>query len=214
VDITISYSLINKSILATDNEGAINAYYFLKPAFDRYKKTKDNEMRLHDTVVFSNVICSRVRDKSVPLRLLGPLKEYVVGLVADYLDYRFLMVRVRYLSRSFVVFTQDICRYSAGIHRKAYLKTSLMEVFEGTERMPMLNHPYYLNCNKLTIVHQEYKWYSNGVSSSDNEMKFMQDLFTEMNLFPCLESLKIVVSHWQRTANNIKFRCSNYKALA
>mmetsp|Transcript_12910 Transcript_12910/g.14801 ORF Transcript_12910/g.14801 Transcript_12910/m.14801 type:complete len:172 (-) Transcript_12910:1989-2504(-) len=171
-------------------------------------------MRLHDTVVFSNAICTRAKNSSASLQLLGPLKEYVVGLVADYLDFRFLMLKVRYLSRSFVVFTQNICQYNANILRKAYLKTSLMEVFEGTERMPMLNHPYYLNCNKLTIVYQEYRGYSKVALSSDYERKFMQDLFMEMNLFPCLESLKIVVSYSQRKEERAELRCSNYKALA
>jgi len=142
------------SVLAKENKGPVNTLSFLKPAFDRYNETQQDTMHLSDTIVYSNLIYLNAKDHPVPTRLLGPLKKFVTGVVMDFIDYKFLMTTVRYLSKSFLVFTQENCHYSSHMDRKAFIRVSLKEMLEGTVRIPMLNHPYYSNCTRLTLIYQ------------------------------------------------------------
>ena len=64
------------------------------------------------------------------------------------------MIKLRYLNKSFLIFTQENCHFSMKIDRNAFIKVNLSEVYKGLSAMPMLSHPYYTNWTKLTIIYQ------------------------------------------------------------
>ena len=105
------------------------------------------------------------------------------------------MTRVRYLNKSFLTLTQNKLHYMPGLKKKAVLKVSLHEVYQGQERMPMLNHPYYTYCTELKVIYQLRRDEEHGSMHNDYESMLMQDLFTVKNLFPNMIKLKLIVSH-------------------
>ena len=154
-------------------------------------------MHLSDTIVYSNEIYQRAKENPTPSKLFGPIKKFITGVIMDYLDYDFLIRKVRYLNKSFIVFTQENCHYSSQMLRRAYLKVSLKEMFEGKVRMPILNHPYYTNWTKLTIIYQTWNKTENSDLIKEYDTRFMKELFESTRFFPLLKELKIVVSHSQ-----------------
>ena len=183
------------SLVAKDNIGPINSFSFLASAFLRYEETKEDEMYLNDMVVYSNQIYKIAKAAELPTRLIGPIKKFVTGLIMNYLDYKFLMTKIRYLNKSFIVFTQENWHYSCHMIRKAYMKVSLMEVYNGTSRIPMIAHPYYTNCTKLTLIYQLCKDKDSSCKDPSIESKFIKELFEDNLLFPLINELRIWVSH-------------------
>mmetsp|Transcript_25012 Transcript_25012/g.28718 ORF Transcript_25012/g.28718 Transcript_25012/m.28718 type:complete len:518 (+) Transcript_25012:452-2005(+) len=170
-------------------------------------------MRLHDTLVYSNEIYHKLKTNPVPTRLIGPLKKFMTGLIMDCLEYEFVMRKIRYLNKSFIVFTQENCHYSCHMIRKAYLKTSLREIYDGSKRMPIVNHPYYTNCTKLTIMYQQCKIKDSLCKPCEFDEMFFADIFTHKRLFPLLKELKIVVSHSQVTTFSVDALSQHYTSL-
>ena len=114
-------------------------------------------MHLCDTLVYSNKIYKNWKENLFSTKLFGPIKEYVTGVIIDFLDYEFMMKTLRYLNKSFLVFTQENSHYCHTMKRKAYIKANLKEIYEADWMMPILNHPYYTNWTKLTIIYQIWK---------------------------------------------------------
>ena len=183
------------SIIAKDDTGPVNSFTFLSPAFKRFEETNEDEMHLSDMVVYSNIIYKKAKAECIPSRLIGPIKKFVTGIIMDFIDYKFLMTRVRYLNKSFIIFTQENWHYSFHMIRKAYMKVSLMEVYNGTIRIPMIYHPYYTNCTKLTLIYQLWKDKDSLWKDTSIEARFIKELFEDNLLFPLLNELKIWVSH-------------------
>lgn len=111
------------------------------------------EVYFADHLLYSNMIYTKSKI-SVDINLLGILTIVPTCAVLSFLDYKFLMTRVRYLNKSFLTLTQNKLHYMPGLRRKAVLKVSLHEVYQGQERMPMLNHPYYTHCTELKVIYQ------------------------------------------------------------
>ena len=144
-------------------------------------------------LVYSNTIYQNAKTSSPPTRLFGPIKKFVTGIIMDFVDYKFMMTKLRYLNRSFLIFTKENCHFSQRMDRKAYIRINLKEAYEGLAAIPMLNHPYYTNCTKLTIVYQLCKFKDNNWKKPEYNQMFMRDLFERSKLFPWIKTLKIYI---------------------
>ena len=102
-------------------------------------------MYFSDVQIYSNIIYQKTKENPVLTKLIGPIKKFLIGIIFDFFDYKFIMMKLRYLNKSFLVFTQENCHFSMKIDRNAYIKVNLSEVYKGLSAMPMLNHPYYTN---------------------------------------------------------------------
>ena len=152
-------------------------------------------MFLDDMLLYSNTIYQDIKTRSSPSRLFGPIEKFVTGVIMDFVDYKFMMTKLRYLNKSFLVFTQECCHFSQRMDRKAYIKINLKEAYEGLEAIPMLNHPYYTNCTKLTVLYQICKGKDSNWKKTEYNQMFMRDLFERSKLFHSIKTLKIYVSH-------------------
>ena len=191
-----SNSLFSKSsLIAKENKGAVNPVFYLSPAFQRFEDTKEDQMYFSDVLVYSNIIYQNAKENTTTMKLIGPIKKFVTGIIMDFIDYKFMMTKIRYLNKSFLVFTQENWHFSMRMDRKAYIKISLMDTYEGLKAMPMLNHPYYKNWTKLTIIYQYSRLKDNHSMKKEYNDMLMIDLFEKNKLFPSLKTLKIYASH-------------------
>ena len=152
-------------------------------------------MYFSDVQIYSNIIYQKTKENPVLTKLIGPIKKFLIGIIFDFFDYKFIMMKLRYLNKSFLVFTQENCHFSMKIDRNAYIKVNLSEVYKGLSAMPMLNHPYYTNWTKLTIIYQICKGQDFEVEKIDKSESFMKELFSIRPLFPSVKTLKICASH-------------------
>ena len=185
----------DQSEIAKENQGNVNPVAYLSNVFQRFNETGEDEMHLNDVLVYSNIIYQNSKANPSPTRLIGPVKKFVTGIIMDFIDYKFMMTRIRYLNRSFLVFTQENCHYSQRMDKKAYIKANLKEIYEGELAIPMLNHPYYTNWTKLTIIYQICRFKDSNWSKQEYNNIFMKDLFERSLLFPSIKTLKIIASH-------------------
>jgi hypothetical protein len=141
--------------------------------------------------VFSNLIYKNSHTPN--LKLLGDLGNIETGQVLKFLDYETVMNKIRYLNKSFIMYTEEYLDYIEGMERKAVIKTSLKELYSGEMHMPMLNHAYYAKCTSLAVYYEKS---TAGCfnDTSDLDLRFLTDLFGIKPLFPELRELKIVVS--------------------
>jgi hypothetical protein len=153
--------------------------------------SKDYTIYLSDYEVCSNLIYEN--SHTTHLKLLGELGNVANGQVLKFLDYETVMTKIRFLNKSFLKYTEEYLDYIEGMERKAVIKTSLKELYNGKIYIPMLNHSYYTKCTSLTI------YYEKSIAgcfndTSDLDLRFLTDLFGIKSLFPQLKELKIVVS--------------------
>lgn len=178
--------------------GNLNPAFYWKQGLDRCISLGNDRAYMADHQLYSNYIyenSQKIRD----WKLFGSLTLAPTGQVLNFLDYRFVMSKVRYLNKSFLALTQSYCNYMPEVKKEAVMKVSLYEVYEGKQRMPILRHPYYTNCSKLKILYQKCE--KKDVlckSKTDYDKMFFVDLFEVCTLFPELKRLKVAVSHSHR----------------
>ena len=188
---------LNNSKIAEENIGAVNPVFYLSPAFQRFTETREDQMFFSDILVYSNAIYQNSKASPPPSKLFGPIKKFVIGIITDFIDYKFMMMKFRYLSKSFLIFTQENCHLNQSMDKKAYIKINKKETYEGLVAIPMLNHPYYTNCTKLTLVYQLWKIKDSNWMTPEYSQMFMRDLFERSKLFPWIKTLKIYMPHSQ-----------------
>jgi hypothetical protein len=138
-------------------------------------------------------------EKGIKKHLLFPLSIYTTCQVLKFLDYKTIMTKIRYLNKSFIWLTQETLQYIEGLNKQAILRASLKEIYEGTVRMPIVNHPYYTNCERLKIIYQVLNKENKYPTDKKHKLlrRFMEDLFTRVTLFPNIKYLYIHFSHNQ-----------------
>ena len=174
----------------------INPVEFWKPAIARFLETGCERVYFSDHLVYSNQIYARLRETTHRKVYFGPLDSFVVGQILKYLEYEEVMTTVRYLCKSFIQYTQNKCHYIEDIKKKAQMRVSLNEVYNGSAMMPIVNHPYYTNCSQLKLVFQICSKVINDPKKTKELLsQFMNDLFSKSVLFPNLKNLKIIFCH-------------------
>ena len=153
-EIKISTLFSHESEIFKDNTGYVDPNTYLLSAFQRYNDIGVDEMQLRDVSIYSNDIYLNSFEISPSTKLIGIFRMFLSWIIMEYFDYRFIMTKLRYLNKSFLVFTQENLHYVHNLDRKAYLKMNLQEMYDGSFRMPLLNHPYYQKWTKLTIIYQ------------------------------------------------------------
>ena len=148
-------------------------------------------------VSHSNNIYQHSKEENRIANYIGPIKQFLIGVILDYVDYKFFMTIIRYLNKSFLAFTHENYHYWQLMKRKAYIKVNLKEIYEGYWEAPNLCHPYYSNWEKLIIIYQKWKISDMYWEKQEYNLMFIRDLFEKEWLFPCLKTLKIIVSHSQ-----------------
>ena len=182
------------SIICKDVKAHQSPNLFLADAFARYKETKEDIMHLYDVQLYSKIIYNTIKDDGRYLKLIGPLKEWVTGKIMSYLDFDFVMLTLRYLNKSFIIFTEEKDSYWFQMNRRAIMKSDLAKIYLGNWKIPPLRHPYYNNWTKLRLIY----WTSDeNIDAYEYETSFLLDLFSNIQLFPELTELKIFVSHSQ-----------------
>lgn len=158
-------------------------------------KDEPEPVYLSDTIVYSNSIYQDAKSCGMVFKYLGKLSSYTLGHILGYLDYKTVMATVRYLSKSFIVYTQELLHYVPDLNQHAYLFADLWKVYTGEVKMPPLCHAYYKNCKKLEIIFiastpgiKQRNW-------SKYETMFFYDLFHVRELFPNLTYLSIHPTH-------------------
>jgi hypothetical protein len=176
---------------------SINPIDFWSEAISRVLTTESERIYFSDHSLYSNQIYTRLEEEMKKV-FLPPLSVYVIGQVLKYLDYKTIMIEVRYLNKSFLWLTQQNLQYVEGLDRSAILAATLNSVYDGSTKMPIVHHPYYTQCKKLKIIYQLSGGEEKGVRFKHKKLRrFMEDLFTRVDLFPNLKDLQIHFSHSQ-----------------
>ena len=227
------------SLILSDLEhGYLDPSEYLCPVFQQWPRNDTEEAKqprpyFHQHLLYSNFIADRGSGER--LKLIGKLSDVVTGQILKYLDYRFVMVRLRYVNKSFIIFTNEYLHYMQGIDKTAVMKVSLQETYSGLYRIPPVNHPYYKYCTKLTLITQVRECDTLNIDTDLNydEMLF-EDLFLarvnrsissklpenfntdhdNKGLFPALKKLKIVTSHSYDCNGERGYILEHYKILA
>ena len=127
--------------------------------------------------IYNSIIYQKTKENLILTKLIGLINKFLIGIIFDFLNYEFIMMKLRYLNKSFLIFTQENCHFSMKIDRNAFIKVNLSEVYKGLSAMPMLSHPYYTNWTKLTIIYQICKGQDIEVEKIDKSELFMKELF-------------------------------------
>jgi len=116
--------------------------------------------------------------------ILGPLTIVPTCQILKYLDYDFLYGRngIRELNKSFLNLLNNYGHY-INSDGKVILKIDFKKVVQGEVKMPILKHPYYINCHHLNLI----------VSMTECSTYLFHDLLS--SFFPQLQSIKITVVH-------------------
>lgn len=123
---------------------------------------------------------------------IGSMDCYLVGNILKYLDYRTIMLTIGYLNKSFMCFIREMLLYVPNLERKSTLKVDLYAVFQGFTKVPLLRHPYYMNCQTLDLFTVECK--SSILDHNQFEKWLMMDLFQKEGQFPHINELIVSVS--------------------
>jgi hypothetical protein len=176
---------------------SINPIDFWSEAISRVLTTESERIYFSDHSLYSNQIYTRL-EEGMKKVFLPPLSVYVIGQVLKYLDYKTIMTEVRYLNKSFLWLTQQNLQYVEGLDRSAILAATLNSVYDGSTKMPIVHHPYYTQCEKLKIIYQLSGGEEKTVKFRHKKLRrFMEDLFTRVDLFQNLKDLQIYFSHSQ-----------------
>jgi hypothetical protein len=97
---------------------------------------KNDRVYFSDYNLFSNHMFEDI-DKKSKKHFLHPLSIYTTSQVLRFLDYRTIMTKIRYLSKSFIWLTQEHIQYIEGLNKQALLRASLYEIYKGEVRMPI-----------------------------------------------------------------------------
>ena len=145
-------------------------------------------LELSEQVLPSSMIL-KIHENDIIFKFFGPLSKYIVSKIAEYLSYKEIMTKMRYLNLSFLHLTTNLIQYFPSIEKYALMKVNLTKVFMGESMMPIITHPYYKNCETLKII------YDVGEAPKEYEGMFeeffMRALFESKELFPNIKSLDI-----------------------
>ena len=131
----------------------------------------------------------KIHENDIRYKFIGPLSKYLISKIAEYLNYKEIMIIMRYLNLSFLDLTTNLIHYFPSVRKHALLKANLTKIFMGESIMPIITHPYYKNCETLKIIYD--------VGEVPNEYQgmfedlFMKSLFESKELFPHINSLEI-----------------------
>ena len=95
------------SVICKDTKPYLSPSLFLADAFKRYEENKEDKMHLYDIQLYSSLIYKKVKEDFKMLKLIGPLRECATGKVMSYLEYEFVMITLRYLNKSFIIYTEE-----------------------------------------------------------------------------------------------------------
>ena len=165
----------------------------------------------------------------------------LMGKIAGFLEYRELMVKVRYVSKDWILFTQKYLQFSDQDNLKiwqgetkyakaAKLRICIDKMYWGEEVVPILWHPYYTNADEFSLFYESFQKDSYEHSSIRKEEIeaiasyfhiFFADLFKFGDLFAKTKKITIFwtsgyyINLPQRSLTHFKYitSCENIKCL-
>ena len=119
-----------------------------------------------------------------------------MGIISWYLDYEELLLKIRYLSKNWLLFTQKYLNYlntrdqdlkNNKFHKIAKMKVIIDEMYSGKVVIPIIWHPYYSEAEELSLF---YEWSFRGEKHKESYLYlrlFFHDLFKSEKHFKNLK---------------------------